>query len=200
LPDYADCLAGFIDALGVMRPHVAGLSFGGALALELYRRHPSIPATLVLAGAYAGWAGSLAPAVVSERLRQSLHLAALGGDQFASAMVPTMFSETALTERVDAFAASVATFHPAGFQVMARAIAEADLRDVLPTIDIPTLLLYGDRDVRAPLTVGENLHAAIPGSTLVVMKGVGHVSSVEAPERFNAALRNFLQKAVTKGG
>src|SRR2546427_6429206 len=59
MPDYADCLAGFMEALGLRRPCIAGLSFGGALALELYRRHPTIPAALVLAGAYAGWSGSL---------------------------------------------------------------------------------------------------------------------------------------------
>jgi len=51
LSDAADCLAAFIDALGVGRPHVLGLSFGGGLALELYRRHPTVPLTLVLAGA-----------------------------------------------------------------------------------------------------------------------------------------------------
>ncbi len=72
LPDYADCLAGFVDALGLGRTHVAGLSFGGGLALELYRRNPTTPASLVLAGAYAGWAGSLPPEVVEERLRQVL--------------------------------------------------------------------------------------------------------------------------------
>ncbi len=60
MSDYADCLAGFVATLGVGRPHVAGISFGGALALELYRRHTTLPATLILAGAYAGWAGSLA--------------------------------------------------------------------------------------------------------------------------------------------
>src|SRR2546425_2513964 len=66
MPDYADCLAGFVDALSLGRPHVAGLSFGGALALELYRRHRTIPRTLVLAGAYAGWTGSLPPDVVDQ--------------------------------------------------------------------------------------------------------------------------------------
>ena len=58
LPDYADALAGLIAALGLGRPHVLGHSFGGALVIELYRRHPSVPATLILTGAYAGWAGS----------------------------------------------------------------------------------------------------------------------------------------------
>jgi pimeloyl-ACP methyl ester carboxylesterase len=52
--DYADCLAAFIDMLGLGRPHVLGLSFGAVLGLELYRRHPMLPQTLVLASAYAG--------------------------------------------------------------------------------------------------------------------------------------------------
>jgi pimeloyl-ACP methyl ester carboxylesterase len=58
----------------------------------------------------------------------------------------------------------------------------ADLRDVLPEVQVPTLLLYGDEDVRAPLSVGQALRAAIPNSELVVMPRVGHVSSVEAAQ------------------
>ena len=75
---------------------------------------------------------------------------------------------------------------------MARAFAEADLRDVLPHIAVPALLVAGDLDVRAPLTVTRALHAAIPGSTLVVLPGTGHVVSLEAPARFEAELRAFL--------
>ena len=74
---FADRLAEFIDELELGRPHVAGLSFGGALALELYRRHPEIPRTLILVSAYAGWAGSLPPEVVDRRLNQVLDLADL---------------------------------------------------------------------------------------------------------------------------
>jgi pimeloyl-ACP methyl ester carboxylesterase len=65
---YADCLAGFIDRLGLERPHVAGLSFGAILALALSRRHPAIPRSLVLASAYAGWGGSLPAEVAEQRL------------------------------------------------------------------------------------------------------------------------------------
>src|SRR5918996_900536 len=71
---YADCLAGFIDSLGLEKPHVAGLSFGGALALAFYHRHPAIPMTLILASAYAGWAGSLPAEVAEQRLQQALVL------------------------------------------------------------------------------------------------------------------------------
>jgi pimeloyl-ACP methyl ester carboxylesterase len=63
---------------------------------------------------------------------------------------------------------------------------------VLPHVDIPTLLVYGDRDVRAPLTVGEALQAAISGARLVVLPEAGHVCNIEAPDEFNAAVRDFL--------
>jgi pimeloyl-ACP methyl ester carboxylesterase len=56
---FGTALAGTEAALGLLRPHVAGLSFGSVVALELYRRHPLVPKTLVLASAYAGWARSL---------------------------------------------------------------------------------------------------------------------------------------------
>lgn len=82
LPDYADCLAAFIDLLDLGRPHVLGLSFGAGLALELYRRHPLIPTTLVLASAYAGWAGSLPPDVVKQRLQRTLEEAKLPPETF----------------------------------------------------------------------------------------------------------------------
>ena len=177
---YADCLAGFIDALGLERPHVAGLSFGGALALALEGRHPGVAGSLVLASAYAGWAGSLSPEVTQQRLAQAMVLAELSPEDFVGTLLPTMFSEATPQASVDEFGASMARFHPAGFRAMAVASAE-DLRDVLPHVGVPTLLVYGDRDVRAPLAVAEHLHAEIAGSTLVVLPGVGHVCNVEAP-------------------
>ena len=191
LAGYADCLARFIDRLGLQRPHVAGLSFGGALALELYRRHSGVPSTLILASAYAGWAGSLPADVAAQRLEQALVLADLSPEELAGALLPTMFSAGTPPETVDAFGASMRAFHPAGFRAMARASAE-NVRDVLPRIRIPTLLLYGDRDVRAPLTIAEDLQGAIPGSRLVVLPDTGHVVSLEAPAAFNAAVRDFL--------
>lgn len=149
---YADYLARFIERLGLEQPHVAGLSFGGALALALVHRHPAVPRTLILASAYAGWAGSLPVEVAEQRLRQATALAGLPPGDFVDALLPTMFSEGTPADAVEAFRASMLAFHPAGFREMARASA-GDLREALPRIDIPTLLVYGDRDVRAPLTV-----------------------------------------------
>ena len=189
---YADCLAGFVAELRLQRPHVAGLSFGGALAIELSRRHPTIPRSLVLASAYAGWAGSLPPDVADQRLRQAMELSHLSPDEFVAALLPTMFSPSTPRSAVEEFGTSLREFHPVGFRAMARASAE-DLRDALPDVNAPALLVYGDNDVRAPLKVAEDLHLAIAGSRLVVLTGAGHVCSIDAPDEFNHEVRAFLR-------
>ncbi len=103
LPEYADCLAAFVDALGLGQPHVLGLSFGAGLALELYRRHPTVPRTLVLASAYAGWAGSLPADVVEQRLQQALREADLPPDQVVPGYIPGLFTESAPAELIVSF-------------------------------------------------------------------------------------------------
>jgi pimeloyl-ACP methyl ester carboxylesterase len=188
---YADCLAQFIAEVGLDRPHVIGLSFGGALAIAFGGRHAAIPRTLVLASAYAGWAGSLPADVTEQRLSQALELSQLSADEFVRALLPTMFSPSTPREAVEEFGASLRTFHPAGFRALARACAE-DVRPALGRIVAPTLLVYGDSDVRAPLRVAEDLHAAISTSTLVVLSGAGHVCNIEATDDFNREIRSFL--------
>jgi pimeloyl-ACP methyl ester carboxylesterase len=56
-------------------------------------------------------------------------------------------------------------------------------------------LPYGEEDARSPLPVAEAMHRAIPGSELVVLPEVGHMSNLEAPEGFNQAVRRFLEEA-----
>jgi pimeloyl-ACP methyl ester carboxylesterase len=193
MSDYADCVAGFLDALGIHHAYVAGLSFGGALALEFFRRHSAIPKKLVLASAYAGWAGSLPPEIAASRLQQALMLSEQSPDEFVRVLLPTMFGPSTPPEDIDAFKASMLQFHPSGFRAMARASAE-DLRDVAPTIRVPTLLVYGDRDERAPLPVAESLHASIPGSRLILLPGAGHICNIEASDQFNRVVRDFLRR------
>jgi pimeloyl-ACP methyl ester carboxylesterase len=188
---YADCLDHFIDALALDHPHVVGLSFGGALALALSDRHPDTPRSLVVVSGYAGWRGSLPADEAEHRLAQALELSELTGSEFVDALLPTMFALTPPSELVDAFSASMHAFHPAGFRAMARAAAE-DLRDALPGLDVPTLLVCGDCDVRAPRAIAEHLCGAIAGASLVVLGGVGHVCNLEAPDRFDNTVRAWL--------
>ena len=191
--DYADCLAEFIGRLGLRHPHVLGLSFGSGLALELYRWHPEIPRSLVLASAYAGWAGSLPPEAVAQRKAAMARMIDLPPDAWAHEWLPTLLTQAASADVVDELSAVLAEFHPAGQRALLESgWTEHDVRDVLPHIKVPTLLLYGDRDVRSPAAVAEAMHAQIPGSQLVFMPGVGHIGHLEMPDRFNAEVRRFL--------
>jgi pimeloyl-ACP methyl ester carboxylesterase len=72
-------------------------------------------------------------------------------------------------------------------------MAEADLRDVLQTISVPTLLIWGEQDARSPLYVARQFEAAIPQAELVVIPDAGHCSTLERPERVNAAIRGFCR-------
>jgi pimeloyl-ACP methyl ester carboxylesterase len=192
MDNYADCLAGLLRALRLHPAHLVGLSFGAALTLAAFHRHRELVASLALVSGYAGWRGSLGPSAAQQRLIRSMELSELSPDDFVAAMVPSMFSPSVEPEVVAAFVGSVRAFRPGGFRAMARASVE-DQSHVLPEIDVPTLLLYADHDVRAPVTVGQALHARILGSQLVVLRGPGHASSVEAPTEVTRELRRFLR-------
>ena len=192
MDDYADCLAALLRTLRIERAHLVGLSFGGALALATFHRHRGLAASLALVSGYAGWRGSLGLEDAELRLTRSLQASRLPADEFVAAMVPSMFSPSAGGELVEAFVDSVRAFRPSGFRAMARA-SFADQSHVLPEVDVPTLLLYADHDVRAPVAIGETIHAGVHGSKLVVLPGPGHVSSVEAPDTVTGELRRFLR-------
>lgn len=192
LAGYADCLAALVERQELGSPHVLGLSFGGGLALELYRRHPAVPRSLVLASAYAGWAGSLPAEVVEQRRQQAMEQSVLPPEQVVDQWLPTLFSESVTDAVVQEARAYMVEFRPVGMRTMLTAFADADLRDVLDQVAVPTLLLYGDADQRSPLPVAEALHARIPTSQLVVLPGVGHLSNLEAPDAFTSVVRSFL--------
>lgn len=192
LPDFADCAAALCRALRLDRPHVGGLSFGGGLALEVYRRHPRMVRSLSLLSSYAGWKGSLPPEEVDARLAACLDAARHPVDptpaEVASFLGPEPSAEL-LAELVELGRGT----RPVAYRVQGHAFAEADLREVLPRIAVPTLVVHGDADRRCPLPVGQALRAAIPSAELVVLPGVGHQCNLEAPALVNAALRRFLE-------
>lgn len=191
--DLGEALAGFLRAAVPGKPHVLGLSWGSGLALELYRSHPELPASLVLASAYAGWAGSLPPEEVERRYAQVLAELDQPPEQFIPVWMPTLFTQRADPAVVERTSAIMADFHPAGMRALLNASGHADYRDVLPTISVPTLLIYGAEDVRSPLSVAREMHRQVPGSTLVVIPDVGHMVAAETPEAFNAEVSRFLQ-------
>ena len=189
--DWADCLAGFLDAVAVESAHVLGLSWGGLLAQEFYRGHPKRVRSLILADTYAGWKGSLPEPIPEERLAAAWRDASLPPDEFVPRWLPAMFSPSPAQDVRDELARIMFDFHPIGFRLMARTLAVADTRVLLPKIRIPTLLIWGDADVRSPLTVAHQMHDAIPGARLAVLSGAGHISNLEKPAEFDAEVRDF---------
>jgi pimeloyl-ACP methyl ester carboxylesterase len=192
LDGYAEAVVHLLDDLALHSVHVGGLSAGSVLALEIYRRHPERVRSLVLAGAYAGWRGSLPPAEVAARLARIEAELERPPDEWLDAYLPEFFAGEVPEETLDLVRTVMRAVRPTGTRRMLAAFADADLRDVLPTIAVPTLLLYGAEDTRAPRPVAEAMHRAIPGSRLVRVPGAGHDVALEAPERFDAEVRRFL--------
>jgi len=77
------------------------------------------------------------------------------------------------------------------FRLMARALAENDTTDLLASIDVPTLLLWGEGDQRSSLAVAERFRSLIPRAELSVIPQAGHVSNMERPGEFDAHVRRF---------
>ena len=192
--EYAHALAAFVAALGLRRPHVLGLSAGSWFALELWRHHPDLPASFVLASAYAGWAGSLGRAEARRRAQQVLQETGEPPERWLPRWLPTLFTDAAPPDVVEEAAATMARARPTGTRRMIEAFAEADYSDVLPTVAVPALLLHGALDVRSPVRIAEDMAARLPDARVVVLPGVGHMANMEAPQAFDDAVRSFLQQ------
>lgn len=189
--DWADCLAGLLDAARVQVAHVLGLSWGGLLAQEFYRGHTARVRSLILADTYAGWKGSLPEPMPQERLAACMRDASLAPSEFVPRYLPGMFGESPRQEVRDSLGRIMSDFHPVGFRLMATALAHADTRELLPNIRVPTLLVWGDADARSPMTVAHQMRDAIPGARLAVISGAGHISNLEDPARFDTEVRDF---------
>lgn len=189
--DYAHCLASLLNALGIMRAHIVGLSWGGILAQEFFRLYPERLISLVLADTYAGWKGSLPEPVWQERLEACLHDSAGLPHAVVAKLLPGMFTDSVSKDVREELSAIMSEFHPVGFRVMTRSSAEVDTRNLLPQIHVPTLVLWGSDDRRSPLHIAEQLRSAIPAANLVVIPQAGHVSNMEKPAEFNAHVGRF---------
>jgi pimeloyl-ACP methyl ester carboxylesterase len=106
--------------------------------------------------------------------------------------MPGLFSDAMPENRRVELATIMSEIRPAGTRTMAHALAEADLRELLPRIEAPTLLIHGDADERSSLDIAKRLHSAIPQSSLTVMPGLGHECYLESSEAFDTELRRFL--------
>jgi pimeloyl-ACP methyl ester carboxylesterase len=190
---FSDDLVELLAAVGERRPVVlVGLSMGGVIALEFFRRHRSRLRALVLANARAT-AETPEGAAKREELAQQVLRA--GSGAAADAMVDNLFAPDAPPSLKNWCRELITRNPPAGVAAAARAlIARPDSMDTLAKIDCPTLIIAGDRDAITAEALMRDLHTRIPGADFALIRGAGHLTPVEQPVQFAAALRAFLQK------
>jgi len=190
IEDLCSDLAGMLDHVGFEKAHLGGISMGGLLALDFYRRHPQRVHSLILADTNAGQA-TVEESERQRRQEQRLAVASEPGG-FARQRTPSMLSPEPSEEVLAEAEAIMAEIHPDGYRLAAKALADADERDVLPSVSVPTLVVWGEFDAVISREEVDELAASIPGAQLEIIPGAGHLSNLENPEAFNAALRRFL--------
>ena len=189
----ADVVAEFLAARAIPKAVVCGLSMGGYVALALARRHPNALAALILADTRAGVDDRTAKA---NRTKSIALVEVKGSAALFEGMLPKVLSEqthATKPEVVDRLK-SIAAKQPAA-SVIAALAALRDRPDANPglkAVVVPTLVLVGEYDAVTPPLAAANLSAQIRRSTLVHIPGAGHLSNVENPDAFNAAVCGFI--------
>lgn len=192
LAGYADCLATVVEDAAAGPAHVAGLSWGGTVVLELYRRRPDLVATLILIDTYAGWRGSLPEEEVRARVAGVERMLAEPEGEFDPTF-PGLFADGPPAEHVPLLEEVAAAVRPASLRTQIGIMADADQTDLLSRIAVPTLLVWGERDARSPLSIARRFEADIPDATLVVIPGAGHLCHLERPGEVDTAIREFCR-------
>jgi 3-oxoadipate enol-lactonase len=189
IAQFAADVVSLLDALGVERAHICGLSLGGLTAQWTAIHHPERVARLVLAntaariGSVEGWNARIA-AVRAGGMAAIRELALV---RFFSAEFRARRPEV-----VAAYGAMLTAMHSDGYVAACAALRDADLHSRVGTINAPTLIVAGGRDEATTPAEAEALHAAITTSALVVLPEAGHLSNVEQPDAFNEQLLRFL--------
>jgi 3-oxoadipate enol-lactonase len=204
MEDMAAAAVSRLDEAGVAAAVVCGLSMGGYVALALYEIFRERVRGLVLADtrAAADDEAGRGRRFASARAVESGGPPALAA--LASSLVPRLIAprtRTARTELVAWLHREIAAAPPVAVAAAQRGMAERpDRTHLLPHIAVPTLVVVGEEDEITPPAESVALRDRIPGARLVTVAGAGHLSSLEQPEAWNAALREFLRGFTPDGG
>jgi 3-oxoadipate enol-lactonase len=197
IEQHADDLAAFLTMLGTARAVVCGLSMGGYVALALLRRHRALLRALILTSTRAT---ADTPDARANRMRLISFVEEHGVEALASRQLKLMVGESTYASRPDVLEAlrqMMAEAPPEGVTAALRAMADRpDSSDLLPGIDIPTLVVSGADDTLTPHAEMREMALAIPGSRLEVIAGAGHVCAYERPAAFNHVVGEFIATLV----
>jgi len=193
--DYAEDLNRLLDHLKAERAHLVGLSMGGMIIQDFYARYPQRVATLSLVDTSSGFGGT------SEEVKRDFLSRRL--DPLEKGMTPAdiapgvvqVLAGKSAPEAVRAkLHASLSALRVEPYKQALHAIITTDFRSVLATIKVPTLVIVGDEDVVTPPPASDFLVKSIPGASLITIPQAGHLTNIEKPEAFRAALRPFLEQ------
>jgi 3-oxoadipate enol-lactonase len=192
----ADRVLAELDRADVDRAAVCGLSMGGYVAFELWRRAPHRIAGLVLANTRAepdSEEGTATRRALAERLRRE-------GNGFLVETPPPLLSQGA-PEELRAYVRRLIADQPAdAIAAASLGMAERpDSRPDLPGIDVPALVITSTEDTLIPSSMSMPMADAIPGATLLVMEGAGHLSNLEQADAFSGALEEHVERAGLRG-
>jgi pimeloyl-ACP methyl ester carboxylesterase len=195
--DYAGDVIDLLDALHVTQAVIGGQSMGGYVAFALLRLAARYVQGLVLADTRSQ---ADTPEGVAGRTRLLQVVQDKGPSAVAEEMIPKLLGETtrstrpAVIELVRSLAVANSSDAIAG--AIRALMTRPDSTSLLSSIHVPTLVIVGDEDVVTPPPASEEMHRAIAGSELVQIPRAGHLSNLEQPELFNAALAAFLTHRV----
>ncbi|MCI0637365.1 MAG: alpha/beta hydrolase [Actinobacteria bacterium] len=173
-----------VDAAGVERVVVGGLSFGGYVAFEIWRRARERVAGLILANTRA-----VADPEEAAAARLALAARLLDEGNVLAAEPPPLLAEDAPTELQEVVRSWIADQSPRAIAAALLGMAERpDSTPDLATIDVPTLAITSSGDRVIAPEISTAMAAKIPGARLEILEGVGHLSNLEAPDRFTELL------------
>ena len=190
MDEYADDVVALLDYLAIDRAVVGGISLGGYVALALAVRHPARAAGLVLANTRAG-----ADTAEAAALRETMaaDFAARGAEAVVESYGDKPFGPDCPEEVKERVRALIRRQPAAGLASATRGMAcRPDRSGALAALELPALVIHGTHDQYIPSAEGVAMHHALRGSTYVEIPRAGHLSNVDSPGAFNAALGGFL--------
>jgi acetolactate synthase I/II/III large subunit len=176
---------------GFQKAHFVGLSMGGVVALEIFRREPQLVQSLTLANTWAFYPDANARIeFIETQLTQYTQA------ESAAMLVPGLFAPSTAAEIVAHTVAVEGTKRKEVFLASWRSMFCADYRALLPYINVPLLLLGGSLDQITPTDpLLTTIKAAVPTAQLHNINGAGHFSNLDHPHEFNRYLTTHLQRA-----
>jgi pimeloyl-ACP methyl ester carboxylesterase len=180
-----------LDAAGVERVHLLGISMGGMIAQEFVLQYPDRVRSLILGCTAAG--GPRAVQADADAI-QLLFRRDSNPEQRAKAAVPFIYDSGTPRERIDQDLAVLSEWYPnaEGYMAQLQGILawEADSR--LSHITAPTLVIHGENDRLVPAANGRLIAERIPSARLVMLRNASHIFMTDQPAAAHHALLEFL--------